>query len=54
MGANPVKKPQTKGKNRIRLGETFGTKMSVACFKTWPRCWRTAFPVGGKAKKHEE
>ena len=45
-----VKKPKVQGKNRIRLGETFGMTMCVGSFKTWDKGWRKPFPVGGKNK----
>lgn len=52
MGA--VKKPKVKGKNRLRVGDTFGVCTSVAIVKTWQKGWRTAFKVGGKGGQHSQ
>ena len=48
-----VKKPKVKGKNRLFMGDCFGTQC-IAVAKTWPRCWRKAFPVGPRSKRTQE
>lgn len=46
-----MKGPKTKGKNRLFVGETFGTQLSPKIVKTWARRWRKGYVVGPQAKK---
>jgi hypothetical protein len=48
MASEKSKKPKSKGKNRLFIGDLCGITLSPKIMKTWAKGWRKPFAAGHK------